>query len=81
MAFPLKNRGVERGAIKSRVAEIAALLGLTQDLSRRARGITAEAKQKVSLGRGLVRADVAAILFDEPLTVIDPSLKWQLRSK
>jgi glycerol transport system ATP-binding protein len=81
LAFPLKNRGVERGAIKSRVAEVAALLGLTQDLSRRARGITAEAKQKVSLGRGLVRADVAAILFDEPLTVIDPSLKWQLRSK
>jgi glycerol transport system ATP-binding protein len=81
LAFPLKNRGVERGAIKSRVAEIASLLGLTQDLPRRARGITAEAKQKVSLGRGLVRADVAAILFDEPLTVIDPSLKWQLRSK
>jgi len=31
--------------------------------------------------RGLVRSDVAAILFDEPLTVIDPELKWQLRSK
>jgi len=33
------------------------------------------------LGRGLVRRDVAAILFDEPLTVIDPNLKWQLRCK
>jgi ABC-type sugar transport system ATPase subunit len=32
--------------------------------------------QKISLGRGLVRPDVAAILFDEPLTVIDPHLKW-----
>ena len=38
LAFPLKNRGVERGAIKARVAEIAALLGLTEHLSRRARG-------------------------------------------
>jgi glycerol transport system ATP-binding protein len=28
-----------------------------------------------------VRSDVAAILFDEPLTVIDPHLKWQLRRK
>ena len=28
-----------------------------------------------------MRADVAAILFDEPLTVIDPALKWELRSK
>jgi glycerol transport system ATP-binding protein len=81
LAFPLKNRGMDRRAIKSRVAEIADLLGLTKELSRRARGLTAEAKQKVSLGRGLVRADVAAILLDEPLTVIDPSLKWELRSK
>ena len=31
------------------------------------------------MGRGLVRTDVAAILFDEPLTVIDPALKWRLR--
>ena len=38
-------------------------------------------RQKISLGRGLVRSDVAAILFDEPLTVIDPHLKWQLRRK
>src|SRR6266849_5354284 len=43
--------------------------------------LTADAKQKISLGRGLVRSDVAAVLFDEPLTVIDPELKWQLRSK
>jgi glycerol transport system ATP-binding protein len=28
-----------------------------------------------------VRPDVAAVLFDEPLTVIDPHLKWQLRRK
>ena len=43
--------------------------------------MSADAKQKISLGRGLVRPDVAAILFDEPLTVIDPHLKWQLRRK
>ncbi len=81
LAFPLRNRGVARGAIAARVAEIAALLGLTPDLNRRARGLTADAKQKISLGRGLVRPDVAAVLFDEPLTVIDPALKWELRSK
>ena len=28
-----------------------------------------------------MRADVNAILFDEPLTVIDPHMKWQLRSQ
>ena len=33
------------------------------------------------MGRGLVRDDVNVIMFDEPLTVIDPELKWKLRSK
>src|SRR6201996_4519662 len=81
LAFPLKNRGMPAPAIDARVAEIANLLDLTPYLSRKAQRLTADAKQKISLGRGLVRSDVAAVLFDEPLTVIDPELKWQLRSK
>src|SRR6266705_2655951 len=81
LAFPLKNRGVPKGEIDARVAEIARLLDLAPDLNRKATRLTADAKQKISLGRGLVRSDVAAVLFDEPLTVIDPELKWQLRSK
>ncbi len=81
LAFPLKNRGVPKKEIDARVAEIARLLDLTPDLDRKATRLTADAKQKISLGRGLVRPDVAAVLFDEPLTVIDPELKWQLRSK
>ena len=81
LAFPLKNRRLPKAAIERRVAEIAAMLDLTGVLDRRARGLTADAKQKISLGRGLVRSDVSAVLFDEPLTVIDPALKWELRSK
>jgi glycerol transport system ATP-binding protein len=81
LAFPLKNRRLPKVVIERRVAEIAEMLDLTRDLNRRARGLTADAKQKISLGRGLVRADVSAVLFDEPLTVIDPALKWELRSK
>jgi glycerol transport system ATP-binding protein len=81
LAFPLKNRGVPKAEIEARVAEIARLLDLAPYLKRKATRLTADAKQKISLGRGLVRSDVAAILFDEPLTVIDPELKWELRSK
>ncbi|GGH29465.1 ABC transporter ATP-binding protein [Alsobacter metallidurans] len=80
LAFPLKNRGVDTQTIRSRVDEIAGLLDLTRSLDQNASGLTADAKQKISLGRGLVRPDVNAILFDEPLTVIDPHLKWRLRS-
>jgi ABC-type sugar transport system ATPase subunit len=57
------------------------VIDLETRLDRRARGLTADAKQKISLGRGMVREDVNAILFDEPLTVIDPHMKWQLRTK
>ena len=81
LAFPLRNRGVEAGEVDQRVREIAEMLDLTPTLDRRASGLTADGKQKISLGRGLVRSDVNVIMFDEPLTVIDPHLKWQLRSK
>lgn len=81
LAFPLRNRGVEENEVKKRVLEVAEILDLTPFLKKRAAGLAADAKQKISLGRGLVRSDVAAILFDEPLTVIDPHLKWHLRRK
>jgi len=81
LAFPLKNRHIEKNAIDQRVQQVAEILDLTTYLHQKAAGLAADAKQKISLGRGLVRSDVAAILFDEPLTVIDPHLKWQLRRK
>jgi len=81
LAFPLRNRGVARAEVDARVREIAAMLELDATLHRRAAGLTADGKQKISLGRGLVRSDVNVIMFDEPLTVIDPHLKWVLRSK
>ncbi|MGA0543252.1 ABC transporter ATP-binding protein [Neotabrizicola sp. VNH66] len=81
LAFPLKNRGMEPAYIAERVDRIARMIGMEAMLSRRARGLTADAKQKISLGRGMVREDVNAILFDEPLTVIDPHMKWELRTQ
>jgi len=81
LAFPLRNRGVAPARIKERVGRIAEMLEMSHQLDVRAAGLAADAKQKISLGRGLVREDVSAVLFDEPLTVIDPHLKWQLRRK
>ena len=81
LAFPLRNRKVPQAQIKARVGIIAEMLEMSGQLNQRAANLSADAKQKISLGRGLVRPDVAAVLFDEPLTVIDPHLKWQLRRK
>jgi glycerol transport system ATP-binding protein len=81
LAFPLRNRGMDAAYVAARVQQIAAMIGMEDILSRKARGLTADAKQKISLGRGMVREDVNAILFDEPLTVIDPHMKWELRTQ
>jgi glycerol transport system ATP-binding protein len=81
LAFPLRNMKISEDKVHSRVIEIAAVLELSDLLKNKAKNLTADEKQKVSMGRGLVRSDVSAILFDEPLTVIDPHLKWKLRRK
>src|SRR6478735_2414022 len=81
LAFPLRNRGVAEPEVDRRVREILEMIDLGGMAKRKAQGLTADQKQKISLGRGLVRSDVNAILFDEPLTVIDPHMKWVLRSQ
>ena len=81
LAFPLRNRGVPQDRIDKRVREIAEMLEMEDRLGAKAAGLSPDDKQKISMGRGLVREDVAVIMFDEPLTVIDPALKWKLRSK
>lgn len=81
LAFPLRNRGADPSYVAQRVDQIARMIGMEAELNRKARGLTADAKQKISLGRGMVREDVNALLFDEPLTVIDPHMKWELRTQ
>jgi glycerol transport system ATP-binding protein len=81
LAFPLRNRGIDEVSVKQRVEEIAHMLELDDMLHLRAAGLSPDNKQKISMGRGLVRKDVNVVMFDEPLTVIDPHLKWKLRSK
>ncbi|MCC5812754.1 MAG: ABC transporter ATP-binding protein [Ectothiorhodospiraceae bacterium] len=81
LAFPLRNRKAPAEHIRKRVQAVAEMLELSQLLPRRARHLGAHEKQLISMGRGLVREDVSAVLFDEPLTVIDPHMKWVLRRK
>jgi glycerol transport system ATP-binding protein len=79
LAFPCATRAWPR-RVRARVRKSPKCWTCSL-LRKRARNLTADEKQKVSMGRGLVRDDVSAILFDEPLTVIDPHLKWKLRRK
>ena len=81
LAFPIRNRGLDKTYIDKRVQDIAQMIGVADKLHMKAKRLGADFKQKISLGRGMVREDVNAILFDEPLTVIDPHMKWTLRTQ
>ena len=81
LAFPLLNYGMGAVEIKKRVEEMGELLELSDHFKEGAKELSPHIKQLVSLGRGLVRKDVSAVLFDEPLTAVSPRLKSFLRKK
>lgn len=81
LAFPLRNEGTPEGEVRSKVREVAKILDLEEKLKIHSSRLNPADKQKISLGRGIIRESTAAVLLDEPLTVIDPKLKWGLRRK
>ena len=79
LAFPLRARGVARQTAQARVDAIVGELGLSELLARKPGGLSMFQKQLVAIGRALVRPDVSVVLLDEPLTAVEPKIKWQLR--
>lgn len=79
LAFPLRNRGMEKSKVDRRVREVAELLELTGYLDDRPKSIGPGERQLVALGRGIVREDTAVILLDEPMTQVDLHQRWKLR--
>ena len=80
MGFALKIRKLPRQEIESRVREVAATLGLTQELPRKPKTLSGGQQQRVALGRAIVR-DPAVFLFDEPLSNLDAKLRVAMRSE
>ena len=81
LAFPLTTRGstLARAAIDERVNAIAKELKIEPILKRSVNAISLFEKQLVAIGRALVRPDVSVVLLDEPLTAVEPGIKWRLR--
>lgn len=80
MAFPLQARGWSKDAIKTRVAEVAALLRITELLERRPAQMSGGQQQRVALGRAMVRQP-QLFLMDEPLTNLDFKLRVEMRAE
>ncbi len=81
LAFPLRNEKRDEKEIREKVLKVAEILELEDKLHTSPSALYPAEKQKISLGRGIIRENTAAILFDEPLTVIDPKRKWSLKRK
>ena len=79
LAFPLKARGVGRAEILERTAYICDELQITALREKKPKALSLFEKQLVAVGKALVRADVSLVLLDEPLTSVEPKIKWRLR--
>jgi sn-glycerol 3-phosphate transport system ATP-binding protein len=78
MAYGLKNRGMAKAEIESRVREAARILAIEDYLARKPRALSGGQRQRVAMGRAIVRQP-QVFLFDEPLSNLDAKLRVQMR--
>jgi multiple sugar transport system ATP-binding protein len=78
MAFALGLRKLPKSEIEQRVRDAARILGIEPLLVKRPRQMSGGERQRVALGRALVRQP-QVFLFDEPLSNLDAKLRVQMR--
>jgi multiple sugar transport system ATP-binding protein len=74
MSYPLKNIGMPRAQIDKRLAEAARTLRIEHLLDRPVNGLSSGDRQRVALGRAIVR-EPAAFMMDEPLGALDSEFR------
>src|SRR6266542_391214 len=80
LAFGLRMRKVPKAEQRTRVEEIARILGLSDMLNRRPAQLSGGQRQRVAMGRAIVR-EPKAFLMDEPLSNLDAKLRVQMRAE
>jgi multiple sugar transport system ATP-binding protein len=80
LAFGLRMRKVPKAEQRTRVEEIARILGLGDMLQRRPAQLSGGQRQRVAMGRAIVR-EPKAFLMDEPLSNLDAKLRVQMRAE
>ena len=74
IAFPLVSQGMPRREIDAKVEEAARILRITSLLDKSVAGLTSGDRQRVALGRAIVRQPLA-FMMDEPLGALDSEFR------
>lgn len=74
IAFPLVSQGMDRKEIRQRVEDAARTLQITGLLKKSVSGLTSGDRQRVALGRAIVRQPLA-FMMDEPLGALDAEFR------
>jgi sn-glycerol 3-phosphate transport system ATP-binding protein len=78
MAYGLKNRGMPKDEIQSKVEKAAKTLEISHLLDNKPKQLSGGQRQRVAMGRAIVRSP-KVFLFDEPLSNLDAKLRVQMR--
>ncbi|MDX8347336.1 ABC transporter ATP-binding protein [Cognatiyoonia sp. IB215446] len=74
ISYPLVSQGMQRAQVKAKVAEVAGILGIEDILDRPVGGLSGGDRQRVALGRAIVR-EPKAFMMDEPLGALDAEFR------
>ena len=80
MGFALKIAGRPKDEIRTRVAEAAKILDLTDYVDRKPKALSGGQRQRVAMGRAIVRSP-QVFCMDEPLSNLDAKLRVQTRTQ
>ena len=74
ISYPLVSQGMPKAAVQAKVAEVAGILGIEDILDRPVGGLSGGDRQRVALGRAIVR-EPKAFMMDEPLGALDAEFR------
>jgi multiple sugar transport system ATP-binding protein len=74
ISYPLVSQGMSKAQVAAKVAEVARILGIEDILSKPVGGLSGGDRQRVALGRAIVR-NPKAFMMDEPLGALDAEFR------